>query len=223
MRLRAENNWTEGWTVASVAVSVYSWCLAVPTVRGSGGEFNVFVCGSVGCFLPFVTDLVKEEQARDQYEKIKSFVTGTVAEGAPIIPISAQLQYNIDIVAQYIACCVPVPKRDFSSTPRLLVIRSFDVNKPGAEIEQLKVRLFGLRLLSHTFARVLCRVLRVLAWLVFGRVALPVAVSRKVSCELARRSSSDQASLPEPRVVSFGACGSLQCPESRGVVAFIAA
>ncbi len=85
------------------------------------------------------TDLVKEEQARDQYEKIKSFVAGTVAEGAPIIPVSAQLQYNIDIVAQYIACYVPIPKRDFVSPARLLVIRSFDVNKPGADVENIKV------------------------------------------------------------------------------------
>ena len=84
-------------------------------------------------------DLVKEEQARDQYEKIKSFVTGTVAEGAPIIPISAQLQYNIDLLAQYIACHIPVPTRNFTAPPRMLVIRSFDVNKPGEDIEKLKV------------------------------------------------------------------------------------
>jgi translation initiation factor 2 subunit 3 len=84
-------------------------------------------------------DLVKEEQARDQYEKIKSFVTGTVAEGAPIVPISAQLQYNIDVLAQYLACYLPVPTRDFLSPPRMLVIRSFDINKPGEDIEKLKV------------------------------------------------------------------------------------
>lgn len=42
-------------------------------------------------------DLVKESQAKEQYEEITKFVQGTVAEGAPIIPISAQLKYNIDV------------------------------------------------------------------------------------------------------------------------------
>ena len=42
-------------------------------------------------------DLINENQANDQYEQIKSFVNGTCAEQAPIIPISAQLKYNIDV------------------------------------------------------------------------------------------------------------------------------
>jgi translation initiation factor 2 subunit 3 len=76
-------------------------------------------------------DLVKEEEAKDQYDRIKEFVAGTVAGKAPIIPISAQLKYNIDVVARYLTTHVPMPKRDFLSRPRLIVIRSFDVNKPG--------------------------------------------------------------------------------------------
>lgn len=43
-------------------------------------------------------DLVKEGQAKEQYEQIVKFVQGTVAEGAPIIPISAQLKYNIEVM-----------------------------------------------------------------------------------------------------------------------------
>jgi translation initiation factor 2 gamma subunit (eIF-2gamma) len=42
-------------------------------------------------------DLIKESQAKEQQESIKNFVQGTVAESAPIIPISAQLKYNIDV------------------------------------------------------------------------------------------------------------------------------
>lgn len=42
-------------------------------------------------------DLVKEGQAKEQHEQILKFVQGTVAEGAPIIPISAQLKYNIEV------------------------------------------------------------------------------------------------------------------------------
>lgn len=47
-------------------------------------------------------------------------VLGTVAEGAPIIPISAQLKYNIEVVCEYIVKKIPVPLRDFTSEPRLI-------------------------------------------------------------------------------------------------------
>lgn len=48
------------------------------------------------------------------------FLSGTVAEGAPIIPISAQLKYNIEVVCEYIVKKIPVPLRDFTSEPRLI-------------------------------------------------------------------------------------------------------
>merc|ERR1712196_242384 len=39
---------------------------------------------------------------------------GTVAEDAPIIPLSAVLRFNIDIVCEYIARHLPVPSRNFA-------------------------------------------------------------------------------------------------------------
>ena len=66
---------------------------------------------------------IKEEQAREQHEQILKFIEGTVAEGAPIIPISAQLKYNIEVVCEYITKKIPVPMRDFTSEPRLIIIR----------------------------------------------------------------------------------------------------
>ena len=46
--------------------------------------------------------------------------SGTIAEGAPVIPISAQLKYNIDVVCEYVTNKIPVPIRDFTSEPRLI-------------------------------------------------------------------------------------------------------
>uniref|UniRef100_A0A0V0G300 protein-synthesizing GTPase n=3 Tax=Triatominae TaxID=70999 RepID=A0A0V0G300_TRIDM len=88
-------------------------------------------------------DLVKEAQAKEQYEQILKFVQGTVAEGAPVVPISAQLKYNIEVLCEYITKKIPVPNRDFTSQPRLIVIRSFDVNKPGCEVDDLKGGVAG--------------------------------------------------------------------------------
>ncbi|KAI9323619.1 eukaryotic translation initiation factor 2 subunit 3 [Dichotomocladium elegans] len=88
-------------------------------------------------------DLVKEKAALEQHADILDFVKGTVADGAPVIPISAQLKYNIDAINEYITKKIPVPVRDFSASPRLIVIRSFDINKPGADVTQLQGGVAG--------------------------------------------------------------------------------
>jgi len=88
-------------------------------------------------------DLVKEAAALQQFDDIRAFVKGTVADESPIVPISAQLRYNIDVVAEYITNYIPVPLRDFTSAPKLIVIRSFDVNKPGEEVYELRGGVAG--------------------------------------------------------------------------------
>jgi translation initiation factor 2 gamma subunit (eIF-2gamma) len=66
-----------------------------------------------------------------------------VAEGAPVIPISAQLKYNIEVICEYVVNKIPIPLRDFTAEPRLIIIRSFDVNKPGCEVDDLKGGVAG--------------------------------------------------------------------------------
>jgi len=88
-------------------------------------------------------DLTTEAQAKEQFSQIQSFVHGTIAETAPIIPISAQLKYNIEVLCEYIVTKIPVPIRDFTSDPRLIIIRSFDVNKPGSSVDQLRGGVAG--------------------------------------------------------------------------------
>uniref|UniRef100_A0A2K5D7M5 protein-synthesizing GTPase n=1 Tax=Aotus nancymaae TaxID=37293 RepID=A0A2K5D7M5_AOTNA len=85
----------------------------------------------------------KIDLAKEQYEQILVFVQGTVAEGAPIIPISTQLKYSIEVVCEYIVKKIRVPPRDFTSESRLIVIRSFDVNKPGCGVDDLKGGVAG--------------------------------------------------------------------------------
>lgn len=88
-------------------------------------------------------ELVKEAQAQAQYEDIKSFVAGTCAGESPIIPLSAVLKYNLDVVCEYLCTQVPIPPRDFTSSPVMIIIRSFDVNKPGDQIADLKGGVAG--------------------------------------------------------------------------------
>jgi translation initiation factor 2 subunit 3 len=89
-------------------------------------------------------DIVMKDRlsVQKQYEDIKkSLNSGTVA-AAPIIPISAQLKYNIDVVVDYL-CRIPIPSRQFTVAPYMIVIRSFDVNKPGEDAETLRGGVAG--------------------------------------------------------------------------------
>tara|TARA_Y100000310_G_scaffold335338_2_gene417105 strand:+ start:23551 stop:24819 length:1269 start_codon:yes stop_codon:yes gene_type:complete len=82
-------------------------------------------------------DLVNETQAKKNYEQITKFVKGTIAEKAPILPLSAQHNVNTDVLIAAIQEVIPTPKRDLKQDPIMFVARSFDVNKPGTEIDAL--------------------------------------------------------------------------------------
>ncbi|NIO44755.1 MAG: translation initiation factor IF-2 subunit gamma [Candidatus Aenigmarchaeota archaeon] len=88
-------------------------------------------------------DIVSKKETLEHYKKIKEFVKGTVAENAPIIPVSAQNKINIKAVLEAIQNNIPTPQRDNSKPTKMLVARSFDVNKPGTEIEKLKGGVIG--------------------------------------------------------------------------------
>ena len=88
-------------------------------------------------------DLVSEEQAKQNYKQIKDFVKGTVAEHAPIIPVSAQYGLNIDILLEAIEKYIPTPKRNLADKPIFLIARSFDVNKPGTPVQKMHGGVLG--------------------------------------------------------------------------------
>jgi translation initiation factor 2 subunit 3 len=88
-------------------------------------------------------DLVDEEQARENYEGIREFVEGTVAEGAPIVPISAEQEINVDLVIQALQAEIPTPDRDPEAASQMYVARSFDINRPGTEYGDLSGGVVG--------------------------------------------------------------------------------
>ncbi|MFH0830352.1 MAG: translation initiation factor IF-2 subunit gamma [Candidatus Aenigmatarchaeota archaeon] len=88
-------------------------------------------------------DLVNEEQAMKNYQEIKAFVKGTVAENVPVIPVSSQAKVNIEALLNAIQENIPTPQHDPAKPPRMLVVRSFDVNKPGTQVEKLRGGVLG--------------------------------------------------------------------------------
>jgi translation initiation factor 2 subunit 3 len=88
-------------------------------------------------------DLVSDEEALENYKQIKEFVKGTIAENAPIIPISAQHNTNIDALIQALEETIKTPVRNEKDNPQMFIVRSFDINKPGSKIENLKGGVLG--------------------------------------------------------------------------------
>jgi translation initiation factor 2 subunit 3 len=88
-------------------------------------------------------DLVDREQAERNYEQIQEFVAGTVAEDAPIVPVSAGQDVNMDLLIQAIEEEIPTPDRDPEADAQMLVARSFDINRPGTTWEDLAGGVLG--------------------------------------------------------------------------------
>jgi translation initiation factor 2 subunit 3 len=96
-------------------------------------------------------DLVSPEEARENHAEIKEFVKGTIAENAPVIPISAHHDVNIDTLIRTIEKDIPTPKWDKSRPARMYIARSFDVNPPGTKIDKLKGGVLGGSLIQGRF------------------------------------------------------------------------
>ncbi|PSP51507.1 translation initiation factor IF-2 subunit gamma, partial [Halobacteriales archaeon QH_3_68_24] len=93
-------------------------------------------------------DLVDAEQARENYRGIQEFIEGTVAEDAPIVPISAQQGANVDVLIDAVEREIPTPDRDPDADPEMLVARSFDINRPGTTWDSLSGGVLGGSLVS---------------------------------------------------------------------------
>jgi translation initiation factor 2 subunit 3 len=96
-------------------------------------------------------DLISYEEAIANHQEIIKFVKGTYAAKAPIIPISAQSGLNIDALIGAIESTIKTPERDESKEPIMHVLRSFDVNKPGTKLKNIKGGVIGGSLTQGTF------------------------------------------------------------------------
>ena len=88
-------------------------------------------------------DLVSYKDALTNYNDITKFIKGTKIAKSPIIPISAQSKLNIDALIAAIEENIETPTRDETKDPVMHVLRSFDVNKPGTKIKEIKGGVIG--------------------------------------------------------------------------------
>ena len=96
-------------------------------------------------------DVVSKERAIENYNEIKNFVKGTVAENAPIIPVSSTYNLNAHYVIEAIDKFIPTPKRDETKEPLAYIIRSFDINQPGKKVDEMVGGVLGGTIVQGVF------------------------------------------------------------------------
>jgi len=88
-------------------------------------------------------DLVEPDQARDNYNQIRKFLSTSSIENPIIIPISAQQKANIDVLVREMHERFNPPEKSLDKPPLLMIARSFDVNKPGILAEKMVGGVIG--------------------------------------------------------------------------------
>ena len=96
-------------------------------------------------------DLVTKDRAMESYKEIKQFLKGTIAQNAPIIPVSAHHDVNLDILIEAIEQTIPTPNRQDDQRAVMHIARSFDVNRPGTRPAKLTGGVIGGSIVEGAF------------------------------------------------------------------------
>ena len=96
-------------------------------------------------------DLVNRERALESHNEIREFLKGTIAENAPIIPVSAHHDVNLDILIHAIESTIPTPDRSEDKRSIMHVARSFDINRPGTRPKKLRGGVIGGSIVEGQF------------------------------------------------------------------------
>jgi translation initiation factor 2 subunit 3 len=96
-------------------------------------------------------DLITYKEAMSNYSDISKFIKGTNAAKSPVIPVSAQSNLNLDALIYSIETEIKTPEHDNKKSPVMHVLRSFDINKPGSKISNIKGGVIGGSLTEGQF------------------------------------------------------------------------
>ena len=88
-------------------------------------------------------DICTKERALESYNEIKEFLRGSLLENAPIIPVSAHHNKNIDLLIEVIETLFPTPNKNTDDDFQMDIARSFDINKPGTLPKNIKGGILG--------------------------------------------------------------------------------
>ena len=95
-------------------------------------------------------DIVGKAKAIEHYNQIKEFIKGSVIEDAPIVPVMTNRNINIDVLLSMIVN-MKKPDIDLNADPLMYIARSFDINRPGATVGEMKGGVIGGTLVRGSF------------------------------------------------------------------------
>jgi translation initiation factor 2 subunit 3 len=75
--------------------------------------------------------------AAERINKLVKYFSKTVAKDSPVVPVAANYGINIDKVCQLICERIQEPDKDIGAPPKMIVIRSFNVNHNNIDINDL--------------------------------------------------------------------------------------
>jgi len=88
-------------------------------------------------------DLVKKPKGMEKVSELRKNLVGTMAEQSPIVPVAANHGMNIDVLCEYICKFIKEPVRNYDATLKMIIIRSFNVNKQEISLDQLEGGVVG--------------------------------------------------------------------------------
>ncbi len=88
-------------------------------------------------------DLTDRAAANANHEDILKFLSASGFPDAAVVPLSANHGVNVDALIGMLEAKIPTPPFNDAKPPFMYVARSFDVNKPGTEPEELTGGVMG--------------------------------------------------------------------------------
>ncbi len=84
-------------------------------------------------------DLVKKEKTISRINKFRNYLieNDTVARNSLIVPMAGNYRINNDVLCQYICEQLDEPERDLDTEAKIIIVRSFNVNRPNTKIKDM--------------------------------------------------------------------------------------
>jgi translation initiation factor 2 subunit 3 len=95
-------------------------------------------------------DLSKKQITLKKIEELDKFLKLSIAKNTPIVPIVANYGINKDVVCEYICTRINDTQKDLQSEVKMIIIRSFNVNKHSTKIHDMKGGVIGGTIMKGT-------------------------------------------------------------------------
>ena len=137
-----------GATIMDTTILVESMSNEILPAPQTKEHINAITIGkvpiSIICLNKF--DLVKQKIGKNNISILEKAFENTIAKDVPMIPMSATFHINRDVLCSYISK-IPMPVRDLTGDYKMIIVRSFNINRPGMKIDDLMGAVVGGSLL----------------------------------------------------------------------------